>query len=71
MIGVIIAIAVVFFVGNRMPVVMVAMAAGRSLCATGILTRNQTLAGYGDPAVIFIAALFVISSALDRTGVTA
>ena len=27
--------------------------------------------GFGDPAVIFIATLFVVSSGLERTGVTA
>ena len=69
--AVIIAVAIVLFVWNRIPVVIVAMATGLSLYATGILTLNQALAGYGDPAVIFIAALFVISAGLDRTGVTA
>jgi di/tricarboxylate transporter len=70
-IGLIIAAAVVLFVWNRIPVVLVAMGVGLSLWATGILTIQQALAGFGDPAVVFIAALFVISAALDRTGVTA
>jgi len=70
-IGLIIVAAVVLFVWNRLPVVIVAMGVGLSLWATGILTLNQALAGFGDPAVVFIAALFVISAALDRTGVTA
>lgn len=69
--GLIIGAAIVLFVWNRIPVVLVAMGVGLSLYATGILTLNQALAGYGDPAVIFIAALFVVSAALDRTGVTA
>ncbi|MBR0672873.1 SLC13 family permease [Neoroseomonas soli] len=69
--GLIIGAAIVLFVWNRIPVVLVAMGVGLSLYATGILTLNQALLGYGDPAVIFIAALFVISAALDRTGVTA
>ncbi|MGG5819919.1 SLC13 family permease [Falsiroseomonas sp. HW251] len=70
-IGATIAAAVVLFVWNRLPVVLVAMGVGLSLWATGILTLGQALAGFGDPAVVFIAALFVISAALDRTGVTA
>jgi Na+/H+ antiporter NhaD/arsenite permease-like protein len=37
----------------------------------GILTLNQALAGFGDPAVIFIAALFVVSAGLEVSGVTA
>lgn len=67
----IIAVAVVLFVANRLPVVVVAMAVGLSLWATGILPLPDALAGYGDPAVMFIATLFVVSSALEKTGVTA
>ena len=67
----IIAAAVVLFVWNRLPVVLVAMAVGLSLYATGILTLGQALSGFGDPAVMFIATLFVVSAGLERTGVTA
>jgi di/tricarboxylate transporter len=63
--------AIVLFVWNRLPVVVVAMGVGLSLWATGLLTLGQALAGFGDPAVMFIATLFVVSAALDRTGVTA
>jgi di/tricarboxylate transporter len=35
-----------------------------------LLTLNQALAGFGDPVVLFIASLFVVSEALDATGVT-
>ena len=70
-IGLIIAATVVLFVWNRLPVVVVAMGVGLSLYATGLLSLNQALSGYGDPAVLFIASLFVVSASLDRTGVTA
>lgn len=70
-IAAIISVAIVLFVWNRLPVVLVAMATGLSLYATGVLTLNQALAGYGDPAVLFIASLFLVSAALERTGVTA
>jgi di/tricarboxylate transporter len=69
--GTIIAIAVVLFVWNKLPVVVVAMLTALSLWATGVLTIGQALGGFGDPAVIFIASLFVISSGLEVTGVTA
>ena len=39
---------------------------GRPACSRS----NQALAGFGDPVVIFIATLFVVSEALDATGVT-
>jgi di/tricarboxylate transporter len=70
-IALIVVAAVALFVWNRLPVVVVAVGIGLSLYATGILTLHQALAGYGDPAVMFIATLFVVSAALDRTGVTA
>lgn len=63
--------AIILFVWNRIPVIVVAMGVGLALYATGLVTLNQALSGFGDPAVMFIATLFVISAALDRTGVTA
>src|ERR1700754_3385329 len=62
---------VVLFVWGRLPVEIVALGAALALWATGVLTLQQTLAGFGDPVVIFIASLFVVSEALDATGVTA
>lgn len=67
----IILVAIILFVWNRIPVIVVAMGVGMALYATGLLTLNQALSGFGDPAVMFIATLFVVSAALDRTGVTA
>jgi di/tricarboxylate transporter len=69
--GLIVAAAVVLFVWNRIPVVLVAMGVALALWAGGVLTLNQALSGLGDPAVIFIASLFVVSAALEVTGVTA
>ena len=69
--AIIIAAAVVLFVWNKLPVVVIAMATALALWATGVLSIGQALSGFGDPAVIFIASLFVISSGLEATGVTA
>ena len=68
---VILAVTVVVFVWDYLPVAIVAMGVALSLWATGVLDLDQALAGFGDPAVLFIAALFVVSEALDATGVTA
>ena len=67
----IILVAVILFVWNRLPVVIVAMGVALALSATGVLTLDQALAGFGDPAVIFIASLFIVSAGLEVTGVTA
>ena len=70
-IAAIIAPAVVLFIWNKLPVVVVAMATALALWATQVLTLGQALGGFGDPAVIFIACLFIVSAGLETTGVTA
>jgi di/tricarboxylate transporter len=70
MFAIIVAI-VVLFAWDRIPVVIVALGTALALYATGVLNLSQALAGLGDPAVIFIASLFVVSAGLDATGVTA
>ena len=67
----ILGIVVAVFVWDHLPVAAVALGTALSLWATGVLTLEQSLAGFGDPTVIFIASLFVVSEALDSTGVTA
>jgi di/tricarboxylate transporter len=68
---VIIGVIVVLFVSNRVPVAIIAIATSLSLWATGILDLEQATSGFGDPTVLLIASLFVVSEALDATGVTA
>lgn len=68
---VILALAIVAFLSNRIPLGIVAIGVSIALWATGVLDLGQALAGFGDPTVIFIATLFVVSEALDATGVTA
>jgi di/tricarboxylate transporter len=67
----ILGVVVVAFVSNIVPVPVVAIGTALSLWATDILELEQALAGFGDPAVLFIASLFVVSEGLDATGVTA
>lgn len=68
---VILAAAVVAFVSSRIPLAVVSIGVALALWATGVLTLPEALAGFGDPTVLFIASLFVVSEALDATGVTA
>ena len=67
----ILVLAVVAFMSNKLPMAVVALGVAVLLWATGVLTLGDAMAGFGDPTVIFIASLFVISHALDATGVTA
>ncbi|MCT9002515.1 SLC13 family permease [Microbacterium memoriense] len=67
----ILALAIVGFVSGKIPLAVVSIGVALALWATGVLTLPAALAGFGDPTVLFIASLFVVSEALDATGVTA
>ncbi len=67
----ILAVVIVLFVTEKIPVVLVALGTALSLYFTGILNLGQALGGLGDASTIFIASLFVVSAGLEITGVTA
>ena len=69
--AVVTAITIALFAWNRLPVIIVAIGAALALWATGAVTLEQAMAGFGDRAVLFIASLFIVSAALEKTGVTA
>jgi di/tricarboxylate transporter len=61
--------AIVMFVLNRPRIDVVAVIVMVALPLTGTVSAAEALAGFADPNVILIAALFVIGEALVRTGV--
>ncbi len=63
------AAAIVMFVVNRPRMDAVALLVMVLLPFTGIITMNEALAGFADPSIILIAALFVIGEGLVMTGV--
>jgi di/tricarboxylate transporter len=65
-----IAVALVLFVWNKIPAVIVGIGVSLALFFTGILSANEALAGFGDPTVVLVAGLFVISTGLETAGVT-
>ena len=56
-------------VWEKLSVDVVAMLAFSALLASGILTPEEAFHVFSNPAVITIAGMFVLSSALERTGV--
>ncbi len=68
---IVLAVAVILFVSNRFPVGVVAILTALTLPALGIIDLHTALSGFGDPAVIFIATLFVVSAGLESSGITA
>jgi di/tricarboxylate transporter len=58
----------VAFVRERMPPDLVALGAAAVLLATGVLSADDVLGVFSNPAPITIACLFVLGAALERTG---
>lgn len=61
--------AVVLFIRNTPRMDVVALLMIVALPLSGVLTVEETLAGFSDPSVVVIAALFVIGEGLVRTGI--
>lgn len=61
--------AIVMFAINRPRLDAVALIMLVALPFTGILTMGEALAGFSDPNIVLIAALFVLGEGLVRTGV--
>jgi di/tricarboxylate transporter len=66
---IIVGIAIPMIVGNRLRPDLVALIVLIVLGVSGIIQPSQALAGFSQPAVLTIAGLFVITTALERTGV--
>jgi di/tricarboxylate transporter len=68
---VVLGVVVGLFVWNKVPVEIVAIGSALALYFLGVLDLPQAVSGFGDPTVVLIASLFVVSEGLDATGVTA
>lgn len=68
---VLVLVVVVFFgfIRERLPADVVALSAVAVLLATGILSAKDALSVFSNSAPITVAAMFVLSAALERTGV--
>lgn len=64
----ILAVAILLFVTERLRVDVVALGVVVALLLTGLLSVGEALAGFSNPAVLTIAALFVVGGAVMQTG---
>jgi len=69
MVFAILAGAIVLFAWGRPRVDVVAILVVLALMLSRVLTPHEALAGFGDPVVVLIAAIFVVGEALVNTGV--
>ena len=63
------AAAVACFATERLPVDLVALLVLSALLVSGILTPEQAISGFSNTATVTVAAMFVLSAGLARTGV--
>ena len=67
---IILGITIVLFVWGRWPADLVALLSLLALALSGVIGTREAFAGFGNPTVVMIAALFVVGEGLSRTGVT-
>ena len=67
----VLAVTIFMFILDKIRMDIVALFALLTLFLTGVLDVDQTLAGFSDSTVIIIVGLFVVGTALFRTGVAA
>ncbi|NOZ74005.1 MAG: SLC13 family permease, partial [FCB group bacterium] len=73
-VGMIIVVAVILmafilFITEALPIDVTALVVLGVLLSTGLVNPQQAISGFSNPAVITIAALFILSHALQKSGV--
>ncbi|MGD9093253.1 MAG: SLC13 family permease, partial [Anaerolineales bacterium] len=66
---IILAIAVVLFISERLRADLIALLVLISLALTGLVTPSEALSGFSNPAVVTVWAMFILSAGLSLTGV--
>ncbi len=63
--------AVVLFISEKYPIDFVALLVLGTLLLLGLVTPEEGLSGFSNPATITVAAMFILSAGLQKTGATA
>src|SRR5688572_3532056 len=66
---IILAVCMILFMKDLIPPELVSIIALLTLVVSRVLTSQEAFSGFGDPALITIASVFVLSAGLVRTGV--
>jgi di/tricarboxylate transporter len=65
----ILVVVIVFLVTEWLPLEVMALLVLGTLAVTGIVSPKEALAGFSNPAVVTIWAVFILSGGLTRTGI--
>uniref|UniRef100_A0A831UEK5 SLC13 family permease n=1 Tax=Geobacter metallireducens TaxID=28232 RepID=A0A831UEK5_GEOME len=60
--------AVILFATERLPVDIVALIIMASLLLSGLITPEEAIGGFSNPATVTVGAMFILSAGLFRTG---
>ncbi len=63
--------AVALFVSEKYPIDFVALLVLGSLLLFGLITPQEGISGFSNPATVTVAAMFILSAGLQKTGATA
>ncbi len=63
--------AVALFISEKYPIDFVALLVLGMLLVLGLVTPQEGLSGFSNPATVTVAAMFVLSAGLQKTGATA
>ena len=66
---IILAVTLYLLISERIPIDLTAIGIMTVLTLSGILSPHEAVAGFANPAVITVGAMFLISQAMIRTGV--
>ena len=62
--------AVALFVSEKYPLDFVALLVLATLLALGLVTPEEGISGFSNPATVTVAAMFILSAGLQKTGAT-
>jgi di/tricarboxylate transporter len=65
----IIAVAIVLFATEKLRVDVIALLVLLAVALTGLVSPEEAFAGFANPAVITVWAVYIVSGALFKTGV--
>jgi Na+/H+ antiporter NhaD/arsenite permease-like protein len=65
----IVTLTIVLFISDKLRFDLIAMLVLGTLVITDLVTPEEALSGFSNPAVVTVWAVFILSSGLSRTGV--
>lgn len=65
----ILVVSILLFISERLPVDVVALLVLGSLVVSGLVTPEQGMSGFSNPAVVTVWAVFILSGGLAQTGI--